>query len=217
MNSKQRFRRVSKTVASPPSEQSSLDKSFPDAMMARQELEQELARWEARDAELGYESLQASMLRFVLDNGRVCVGRPRPPQLRLRPRQSPFLSAFQDFSWPALEETEARTYTEGFAWLPGAVPMLHAWVVDADLRVIDCKLRDPSGTIYFGVPLDPRLICRVTIDEFDSEARSIVQHLLTTGRSRELVERGCARMSADIEVHIGPCDRFHTISNRASK
>lgn len=50
-------------------------------------------------------------------------------------------------------------YVEGFAaWESFDPPVHHAWVADADGRVIDPTWGYRSGGVYFGVPIVPRYI-----------------------------------------------------------
>jgi hypothetical protein len=84
---------------------------------------------------------------FVLAYGRAYIPQPKPKQFRWMAAQNCFGNALR-----LAERHPDLTYVEGYAIRDDLViPMPHAWVADAEGRVIDYTWREP-GTEYFGVP-----------------------------------------------------------------
>jgi hypothetical protein len=85
--------------------------------------------------------------RFVLRNGQTFTGAKRPRGVR---RGTPN-NCFQNTTHQVTDNPELR-YVEGYTThkhLP--FPILHAWAIDADDRVIDVTLKTPEEHEYMGV------------------------------------------------------------------
>jgi len=90
---------------------------------------------------------------WVLKNGRHWTPAPLPKDVELMTIKE----CFKNAALLALERPDL-TYVEGFATI-GLVPVLHAWCVDDEGRVIDPTW--PEGGIeYYGVPFDRRWLIR---------------------------------------------------------
>lgn len=188
-------------------------------VIVEQRLQTVLVRCLAADASRGYRSLQADLVQLILDNGIPCVPQRRPRGYRRRPTQSPFLSAFLDFTYLPDAGERVNTYVEGIAWTDDGRTGCHAWVIDRECRVIDRTLERPDLCHYFGVPLDAKAICRLSLDEFKSVARSVLQHLIVTGRAGDIEEyRSHLFDGVDLASQGGPpVDRFQDIARRFSE
>jgi len=89
---------------------------------------------------------------FVHRKGIACIAQPLPAGVRRMPAQQCFRNAFLLIDrHPDL----GLTYCEGYVMLPEiALPIHHAWCIDAENRVVDPTLRTPEQNAYFGVPVD---------------------------------------------------------------
>lgn len=54
-------------------------------------------------------------------------------------------------------------YVEGYA--AGIIPVLHAWCVDSDGKVVDPTWDDGIGTEYFGVPFNRAFVMTAVVDK----------------------------------------------------
>lgn len=95
---------------------------------------------------------QPSPASFLLEHGRHYRTTPETFAGRRDPPRRCFMNA-------ALRAIAGEgTYVEGIAaWL---IPFDHAWVVDAEGRVVDPTLRarDPDEVAYFGVPFETEFL-----------------------------------------------------------
>jgi len=82
----------------------------------------------------------------ILKHGQFFLPEPKPKSIAWAPSRMCFMNAAQ----LALAD-ERLTYVEGFAH-SGLIPVEHAWVVDADGKLIDNTWRK-IGLAYLGVPL----------------------------------------------------------------
>lgn len=101
----------------------------------------EVAVWE----KLGNPSL---LSRFVLRNGTVRAGRPRPDGIRKEKDKECFANATR-LSLYGL--SSKYRYVEGLAACSLGFPILHAWCEDAAGNVIDPTWREPEKCSYMGV------------------------------------------------------------------
>ncbi len=88
---------------------------------------------------------------FVLQEGREFEATPLPEDIQ----RGEMRRCFQNAHCLALSNVEL-SYTEGFAFQV-AYPMLHAWCVTDDGKVVDPTWSDGQG--YFGVPFDQKFAC----------------------------------------------------------
>lgn len=88
---------------------------------------------------------------FVLRNGKAWPVSQRPVCLKIGPLGECFrTSASYALRWPDL-----YIYCEGFAC--GSLPVMHAWLLDDQGRVIETTWRD-RGVDYFGIALRPEYL-----------------------------------------------------------
>lgn len=64
----------------------------------------------------------------------------------------------------ALMEDPDLVYCEGYAMLPGLIPVHHAWLLGPDGRVLDLTWRDDPETLYVGVALSFETVVRFAED-----------------------------------------------------
>ncbi|HEY6965860.1 MAG TPA: hypothetical protein VI229_00200 [Burkholderiales bacterium] len=83
---------------------------------------------------------------FVLKHGRLWTPAPRPAGMRKQRNGTCFKSAYE-----AAERDSALTYVEGYGM--SVIPVLHAWCVDQEGRVVDPVWTNPETRAYYGIPL----------------------------------------------------------------
>lgn len=85
--------------------------------------------------------------QFLLDNGRTWAAQMLPDWVEKGPKRQCFMNAgLLALSYPEL------TYVEGLALSATVpIPLSHAWVVDADGRVMDPTWDTPEACQYFGL------------------------------------------------------------------
>lgn len=100
--------------------------------------------------------------RFVLRNGQVFEGRKRPKGYR---RGTP-KECFSNSARLVQKDLFGLRYVEGYVIskdLP--IPILHAWAIDAEDRVIDVTIKEPEKHEYMGVVVSGtelwRELCRL--------------------------------------------------------
>jgi len=99
---------------------------------------------------------------FLLAHGRQWVSRPKPKTVKYGTMQECFRNAF---ILAEAHESEGWTYVEGYAGR--AIPVHHAWAVDAKGHVVDNTFRPskflPPATDYFGVAFTLDFVRRFTL------------------------------------------------------
>lgn len=112
--------------------------------------------------------------RFILEHGREWQSQALPHGIRAGEMRRCYQNA-QRLAF----RSDRFTYVEGYAcsgslsiWLP----VQHAWVVDAEGRVIDPTWRDPSRSAYFGIPFNTDYVRR-TVAECRQPCAMIDNHL----------------------------------------
>lgn len=88
---------------------------------------------------------------YVLASGQKFYGSPLPEKI---PRGTP-RECFYNASILAVIHDEFR-YCEGFAMHEGLMPVLHAWAITTDGRVIDNTFDAPENCAYLGITYDSK-------------------------------------------------------------
>lgn len=86
---------------------------------------------------------------LVAAEGRPMQGEEFDPSefpMAIRTKKECFHNAYH------LAEMYDLTYVEGYTWY--IIPILHAWCIDQNGRVIDPTLDDPEDYAYCGIPLN---------------------------------------------------------------
>ena len=93
---------------------------------------------------------------FVLKHGQKFDPRPLPKGTK----RGPIQQCFRNCANAAMDDP-TLTYCEGYAI--GVIPVLHAWCVDKDGKILELTWKKP-GTEYFGIPFQTsflkRQLCR---------------------------------------------------------
>ena len=107
---------------------------------------------------------------FVLEYGQEWPVAPPVPRLRRGAMGECFKNAAQLAS-----RQRGYTYCEGYAMR--MIPMLHAWCLDEQSRVVDPTWADNEETVYFGVPfrLDYVLVRQVRTNSYVSMIDNYVE------------------------------------------
>jgi hypothetical protein len=96
------------------------------------------------------------LARYVQENGRSYAPAPLPARMRRGPMKQCFANAFK----AAKRAPKRYRYVEGFA--TNMIPVLHAWVVDADGNAYDPTWGDEMKDAY-GVAFDLDYVRKVTL------------------------------------------------------
>ena len=95
-----------------------------------------------------------SLEGILLAHGRSFIPQARPAGVPKMTDKECFNNA-----WQLCERHPEYRYVEGYATSEIPIPLLHAWCIDAQDRVIDPTWPDPANYTYFGLVLDP-MFCR---------------------------------------------------------
>lgn len=152
----------------------------------KKELEESVARWRS----MGHLSL---LEYFVLRNGVVREGQPRPDDYDKDPDKECFANAArlsQDV--PGLHYVEGMAVSETLGW-----PMHHAWCEDGAGRVVDTTWGKPEDCTYMGVRIDGRKLVECLL-------RYKVYGLFDTGRglNTELMYEIDPDLEAEVERYL---------------
>ncbi len=93
--------------------------------------------------------------RFIMAHGADHIAQRKPKAFR---RGKPKY-CFRNAAHLALEHDELR-YVEGFGLRTDLFPILHAWCIDPDDRVIDITWTDPETCYYRGVVIARGILTR---------------------------------------------------------
>lgn len=111
---------------------------------------------------VGYLRLTGEHFNNCISKWILEYGRHWEPQAL--PRQHPrgvIKQCYSNAANLALGDSDL-TYVEGYAC--GIIPVMHAWCVDKDGKVIDNTWDEPAKSLYYGVPFDrgflAKTICR---------------------------------------------------------
>lgn len=143
----------------------------------RQQLENEVELW-------GQMHIVALAQRFVLRNGRECIAQRKPAGIRHGMPKQCFKNSTHLLLSRRAVDGDWR-YTEGYAATHHIGLLVHhAWLTDAEGRVIDPTWPDSETAQYFGVLFDRPTVLMETVERR-------VYGLLDTGRgyNRDLMYR----------------------------
>ncbi|MDW9481175.1 hypothetical protein GOB57_21245 [Sinorhizobium meliloti] len=104
---------------------------------------------------------QAPFGRFMLDHGSYHVAAPKPPRYKAMMPTRCFSNAQRSVVAAVSAGRKPLTYAEGYACsgaLAVCAPMLHAWLVDDEGRVVDQTWSSPETSAYFGVKFRPEYV-----------------------------------------------------------
>jgi hypothetical protein len=88
-------------------------------------------------------------LKYVQDQGLKFEGSPLPEGIERGTPQLCFQNATQ-----LVIQNPGWSYAEGFAMREGLMPVLHAWAVTEDGKVVDNTWDEPENSAYLGVVYD---------------------------------------------------------------
>ena len=88
---------------------------------------------------------------FVLKNGIPFISQKLPKGYKRGIVKECYTNAYR------LAIDEDLVYVEGYAY-SGLIPVLHAWCLDKDDKVIDPTWENPEDCGYFGIPIDEKYL-----------------------------------------------------------
>lgn len=151
------------------------------------------------------------MCSFVLAHGR--EWRPAPLQER-----SPIKRGVQKQCFANSQATLVKllgkgletdyTYVEGYATsgdLDFTFPVLHAWLVDREGKVVDVTWKQPEASVYFGVPFRSEYIFNLIEDT--SQYHSLIDHFPSKWallREPATAENAIMNWDQDVVLSQGP-------------